>query len=129
VEVTFLSVDDILVIHERQITKYGGDPGLRDEGLLLSAIAQPEAAFSGDFLHPTLHDMAAAYLFHIVRNHPFVDGNKRTGSASALVFLAFNGYRFVADEDGFADMVLDVVAGKIDKSSIAEYLRQYTQPA
>jgi hypothetical protein len=76
-EIEFLRVDDVLGMHEDQIERYGGSPELRDPGLLSSAVETPRATFGGRLLHETLFDMAAAYLFHIVQNHPFVDGNKR----------------------------------------------------
>lgn len=82
----FLTLDEALDIHRDQIQRYGGSSGIRDLGLLQSALAQPQAAFAGQFLHADLIEMAAAYLFHITQNHPFVDGNKRTGTAAALVF-------------------------------------------
>jgi death-on-curing protein len=75
-------------------------------------------------MHEDIFEMAAAYLFHIVQNHPFVDGNKRTGAASAYIFLAMNNILFDADEDEFAFMVLDVADGRIGKSGIAQYLRE-----
>ncbi|MCK4659796.1 MAG: type II toxin-antitoxin system death-on-curing family toxin [Phycisphaerae bacterium] len=83
----FLRVDEILHVHQDQIERYGGHASIREVGLLLSAIAMPQASIGGEFLHHDLFEMAAAYLFHIVQNHPFVDGNKRTGAAVALVFL------------------------------------------
>jgi death-on-curing protein len=77
----FLTVDEVLQIHAYQIQEFGGSDEILDVGLLESAIAQPRQSFGGAYLHPGLEDMAAAYLFHIVQNHPFADGNKRTGYA------------------------------------------------
>jgi death-on-curing protein len=76
-------MDDLLETHAHQIANYGGSEGLRDSNLLASAIAQPEASFAGNFLHADLYEMAAAYLFHIVSDHPFIDGNKRVGLEAA----------------------------------------------
>ena len=90
-EPTFLNVDDVLDLHAAQLELYGGGAGLRDRGLLESAVAQPQTSIGGAFVHDGLFAMAAAYLFHIVSNHPFVDGNKRTGLLAALVFLDLNG--------------------------------------
>lgn len=87
----FLTLAEVLEIHQDQIGRYGGDPGLRDLGLLESAVSMPQATFGGEFLHPSIFEMAAAYAFHISENQPFVDGNKRTGLASALIFLEMNG--------------------------------------
>lgn len=86
----FLRLDEVLAMHADQIRRYGGRPGIRDLELLESALGAPEASYGGDYLHPTLHEMAAAYLFHIVRNHPFVDGNKRIAAALFLWFLDHN---------------------------------------
>ena len=80
-EPRFLSVADVLGFHEDQLANYGGAPGVRDMGLLESAVAMPMAGFGDQYLHADLFEMAAAYLYHIVCNHPFVDGNKRTGAA------------------------------------------------
>ena len=87
----FLTLDSVLDFHAEHLTRFGGSSGIRDQGLLESALAQPEATFAGAFLHEDLHAMAAAYLFHIVQNHPFVDGNKRTGYIAAMAFLEGNG--------------------------------------
>lgn len=83
----FLSLEDVLEIHADQIQRYGGKMGIRDQKLLLSAIAQPSSKFDGKYLHKSLHKKAAAYLFHICMNHPFIDGNKRVALVSMLVFL------------------------------------------
>jgi len=87
VEPLFLSLEEVLEIHRQQIDRYGGASGVRDLSLLESAIAQPQASFSNEFLHASIPAMAAAYLFHICRNHPFVDGNKRVAASAAITFL------------------------------------------
>ena len=122
----FLTLDEVLTIHADQIERYGGSLGLRDLGLLQSAIAQPQASFGGQLLHSSLFEMAAAYLFHLVENHPFVDGNKRVGTATALVFLEMNDLEVNIAEDDLAAFVLDVAQGLKDKSEIAKYFRQNT---
>ncbi|MBL9030139.1 MAG: type II toxin-antitoxin system death-on-curing family toxin [Phycisphaerae bacterium] len=119
----FLRVDDVLQIHQDQIERYGGSPDLRDPGLLTSAVDTPRAMFDGKYLHGDLFEMAAAYLFHIVQNHPFVDGNKRTGIAAALVFLDLNGIDMAIDDDTLADHVLAVAQGREDKTAVAAFLR------
>lgn len=86
-ELDFLRIEDVLGIHEDQIERYGGASGLRDAGLLSSAVETARATFDGELLHTDVFAVAAAYMFHIVQNHPFTDGNKRTGAAAALVFL------------------------------------------
>jgi death-on-curing protein len=83
----FLTTEEVLVIQADQIRRYGGSEGLRDENLLLSALAMPQSGFGGEYLHGDDFEMAAAYLFHIVMNHPFIDGNKRVGAVAARLFL------------------------------------------
>ena len=122
----FLTLAEVLEIHQDQIARYGGDPGLRDMGLLKSALGMPAATFGGEFLHINMFEMAAAYLYHLVKNHPFIDGNKRAGAVAAIVFLALNGYEFDAPEEDFADMVLAVAQGELDKAEVAVAIRNWT---
>jgi len=129
VEPTFLSLDDVLEIHSDQLGRYGGRDGVRDIDLLRSAVAQPRATFEGQRLHGDIFDMAAAYLFHIVQNHAFVDGNKRVGATASLVFLFVNGIRIQVDNDSFADMVLSVAQGMSKKPAIADFLRRHARKA
>jgi death-on-curing protein len=119
----FLGLDEVVAIHNDQITRYGGHPGIRDIGALKSAIAMPSAGIAGDYLHTDIYEMAAAYLFHIVRNHPFIDGNKRTGAVASVVFLMMNGVEVQADEDSFEKLVISTAEGKTSKAVIAEFLR------
>jgi death-on-curing protein len=119
----FLSVEDVLGLHADQVALYGGNHGVRDMGLLESAVAQPQATFGGEYLHKDLFEMAAAYLFHIVRNHPFLDGNKRTGAVAALVFLDVNGVEADAPKGSVYDLTMSVAMGQADKAQIAEYFR------
>jgi death-on-curing protein len=86
-EPVFLTLDEVLEIHTQQIELYGGSHGLRDPGALESAVAMPQSTFGGEYLHASIHMMAAAYLFHITQNHPFIDGNKRAGANAAITFL------------------------------------------
>ena len=123
---TFLSLADILEIHLDQIDRYGGDSGIRDLGLLQSGLAMPAAGVGEIYVHTDLYEMAAAYLFHMVQNHPFVDGNKRTGVVVALVFLALNGIEIDTDETTLAKMVLAVAEGAVDKAAIADFFRKYS---
>ena len=88
----------------------------------------PQASFGGNLLHADLFEMAAAYLFHLVGNHPFVDGNKRVGAASAIIFLAMNGVNIEADEDGLVDLTLTVACGEGAKAEIAEFFRTRMLP-
>ena len=121
----FLTLEDVLELQTGQIRAYGGSHGLRSSDLLQSAIAQPEATFGGQFLHTDIFLMAAAYLFHLVQNHPFVDGNKRIGLEVALVFLELNGQSIEADDEQLVELVLGVAEGQIDKAQIAEFFRNH----
>src|SRR3954453_13403355 len=125
--VRFLSLSRILKIQRESIEVYGGDPGVRDMGLLESAVAQPRAAFGGQYLHEDLPGMAAAYLFHLVMNHPFVDGNKRVGAMAAFVFLDMNGALFEPDQDEYRDLVLGVAAGELDKSDVTSFFKKHVR--
>lgn len=119
----FLTLDEVLALHADQIRRYGGRPGVRAFDLLQSAIAAPAATFGGAFLHDGLHEMAAAHLFHVVRDHPFVDGNKRSGLIAMLAFLGLNGLRLDADPDALADLVTGVADGHTSKAEIAVFVK------
>jgi len=123
--VKFLSLSEILEIHQDQVARYGGALGIRDIELLKSAIGMPMATYGGDFLHTDVYEMAAAYLYHLVKNHPFLDGNKRVGAVAALVFLLLNGYDFDAPEDDFAELVLAVARGELDKAQVTVFIRRW----
>ena len=120
----FLTISEVLEIHKDQIEKYGGDFGIRDMGLLQSAIAIPAAGTYDQYFHNDIFEMAAAYLFHIVQNHPFIDGNKRTGAVAALVFLILNDINLDLNEYEFEEMVMKVAQGRIDKAEITSYFRK-----
>lgn len=120
----FLDVEDVLLIHEEQLPRYGGSPGIRDRGLQESAVGMPRATAGGEFAHEDLFAMAGAYAFHIAQNQPFVDGSKRTGLLAALVLLDLNGVE-IADPDGrLYDAMIAIAERRIDKPAIAEVLRE-----
>jgi len=119
----FLDIDRVLQIHRSLIETYGGTLGVRDIALLHSALAMPQATFDGRLLHADLCEQAAAYLFHLVQNHAFIDGNKRVGAATAIIFLALNGVEIEADEDGLVDLTLSVARGEAGKPDIAAFFR------
>lgn len=120
----FLSVNEAVRIHSDQVQVFGGSDGIRDANLLASAVAQPSATFGGSFLHEDLFAMAAAYLFHLVMNHPFIDGNKRTGLAATVVFLDLNGILFEeSTTNQLADLTLAVAEGRMSKAELTEALR------
>lgn len=119
----FLTLADVIRIHVDQMERYGGRPGLRDTGLLQSALSMPQASFAEEWLHRDLFEMASAYGFHIAQNHPFVDGDKRTALACALVFLELNGVS-LADPDGrLYRAMIDIAAGDMDKLRLASVFR------
>jgi len=124
-EPVFLTLEEVLAIHENRIRKYGGTSGLRDLGLLQSALGSVEATFGGQFLNETLLEMAAAYLYSICRNHPFLDGNKRTALACALAFLRLNGIKVIADHDELYDLVIGVAEGRVSKAAMAVFFEQH----
>jgi len=123
----FLSVDDVLQLHEDVLAADGGAEGLRDRGLLDSAVHAPQASYGGAWLVGDLFDMAAAYMFHIASNHAFVDGNKRTALLAALVFLGLNGVEINRDDQRLDDGVLAIANGMLNRDGAAELLRTVAQ--
>lgn len=122
-EPLFLTLDEVVRIHVDMIERYGGSQGLRDPGLLESAVSMPRSSFGGRYLHEDLFHMAAAYLFHIVANHPFIDGNKRTGAAAAIVFLLLNDVELKSDEKGLEEITLSIAKGESHKEQVAKFFR------
>lgn len=123
----FLTLADVLQLHADQVALYGGDGGVRDFGLLESAIAQPRATFDGQRLHADVFEMAAAYMFHIVQNHPFIDANKRAGVVAALVFLFDNGVEVNAAPGELYNITMAVATGSAQKPRIAEFFRAHAR--
>lgn len=120
----FLSINDVLAIHENTIEHEGGLPGLRDAGLLESAVLMPQQQFDGRYLHPGLAEMAAAYLFHICRNHAFHDGNKRVAALAALIFLRVNGISPLPGPEELEAFTLGVASGVCGKAELTEWMLQ-----
>ena len=127
-KVVFLTLDEVIALHADQIERYGGRPGIRDLGLLQSALGTPSATFEGRFLHEDLHEMAAAHLFHIVRNHPFVDGNERVGLMVLLAFLGLNSRRLDANAQEVEDLVLGIASGRVSKAEATVFVQQHLRP-
>jgi death on curing protein len=128
-EFLYLDAEGVLAIHAEVLAAHGGAPGLRDQGLLESAVAAPQASFGGELLIQDPVEVAAAYLFYLCRNHPFVDGNKRTALAAALVFLKQNGLLKnpslpAQNVDAWEALVLDVAASRIDREETTARLRK-----
>ena len=123
----WLLKETVLALHERLLADFGGSAGLRDEGLLDSALARPENLFAYDT--PTVFDLAASYAFGLVKNHPFIDGNKRVGFAAALVFLEINGRRFYASEADATIQTLALAAGAVNEVAYATWLKANSKRA
>ena len=123
----FLTVETVLVIHRRMTAEFGGDDGIRDRGLLESATAMPRQQFGGRYLHAGLPEQAAAYLFHLCRNHAFVDGNKRTALATAEFFLLLNGARLDATNDELIELTVGVADGSIDKDVVTKFFTEHVE--
>jgi death-on-curing protein len=128
----FIQLQEIIDDHAQIIRQYGGLDGIRDMGLLASAIDMPKATMFGEYLHPTIFDKAAAYLFHIVCNHPFADSNKRTGTMAALTFLRQNRLHLEFTEQqvmALEEIIVSTADGKTTKEQIAGFFRScYTVP-
>lgn len=118
----YLSVEEVVTMHDAFLQKFGGLSGIRDINLLMSAVETPKGKMFGEDLHPTMHDKAAAYLYHIVCNHPFNDGNKRTGFGAALLFLKANSIPIKFDKKKYENLVVEVAKGKVTKEEIARFL-------
>jgi len=126
-EPAFLTLAEVLDIHKDQIERYGGAHGIRDIGLVESALAMPQAGFGGEYLHGSLFEMAAAYAYHIAENQPFLDGNKRTGLAAALVFLDMNGIVIDDPKGRLYDAMIKIGTRKLDKRGLAEVLAKLAE--
>jgi death-on-curing protein len=111
----------VLLAHEQSLAQFGGSIGIRDEGLLDSALGKPHNRFA--YGKPNLFELAASYAFGLVKDHPFIDGNKRAGFLVAVVFLESNGYRFYATEVDAALRTLALAAGELSEAAFAEWLK------
>ena len=122
------TLEKVLEIHDQLIDQYGGLKGILNLGLLQSALETPKATFGGKHLHRTIYDKTAAYLFHITKNHPFVDGNKRTASMTALLFFSLNFKEsFDFDDSEYQDLILKVAQGSASKKNIAKFFRDISR--
>jgi death-on-curing protein len=119
----YLSLEQIIELHDALIGRFGGLIGIRERGLLESAVAAPMMAVFGEELYKSNYNKAAAYLFYIAKNHAFLDGNKRTAVAATLTFLRANGKSTKYDVDEFLEFVVSVAEGKVDLDTISNYLK------
>lgn len=127
VEFRFLTFDDVLELHDMQLESYGGATGIRAPDLLESAVMMPQASFGGQYVHNGLYEMAAAYAFHIAENQPFVDGNKRTALASALVFLDWHQIE-IEDSEALYTAMIELAQKKLDKAGLAKLFKKLATP-
>ena len=125
--IRFLDKATLLLFHSDQLERYGGASGIRDEALLESALAQPQASFDGAYVHEGIFPMAAAYGYHLCQNHPFYDGNKRTALIAMYMFLYVNGYQIVSDKKSLYAIMMDLARGKVSKEELREYLIEHSQ--
>ena len=124
-DIAFLTLEDVLALHDELIQRYGGAPGLRDAGLLEAALAMPQAGFGGQYFHEFPHEMGAAYLFHLVRNHAFIDGNKRVALACAILFFKINRVPYSITEEEAVELTLAAASGRMDKGAVTAFFRQH----
>jgi death on curing protein len=120
--ILFLPAEIVLAIHEDQIRLYGGSYGVRNPALLDAALHMPQSQFDGQFLHTTLHSMAAAYGFHLCQNHPFIDGNKRVAGMAMLTFLQLNGLTPTVPEMEYYTVMMVVASGRMNKDELTHWL-------
>lgn len=120
----FVNLITAVEIHRESLVRFGGLDGVRSQELLESALAQPQMTFGGTFLHDDVFEMAAAYLFHLVKNLPFLDGNKRTGLGVALAFLDQNGVSIEQPSSRLYDITMAVAEGTLDKAGLTAILRE-----
>lgn len=127
-EINFLTIEDVLLLHKKVMERFGNKTyALRDRGLLESAVFQPQALAFGEYLHKDIYEMAAAYCYHIIKNHPFIDGNKRTGILTALTFLEKNGISISATSDEIYMFALDVASSKITKDAASKFFMAHSE--
>lgn len=127
-EIRFLTVEDVLGLHEDSIRLYGGGTGVRDHGLLESAVLSIQQTFGGEFLYPTLFAMAAAIWHGVVANHPFVDGNKRTGLRAGHTLLLINGWNLTLSSDEVEELTLQIAKGELTRDQLAEVIESHIEP-
>jgi len=123
-EPVFLSIENVISIHARMIKEFGGMPGVANQGLLESAVSMPTADFAGKFFHKSPPAMAAAHLFHICKNHPFFDGNKRVAVVASEVFLNINGMRLDVNNEKLKQFCLGVAVGEISKHEVVAFFKK-----
>ena len=127
--IRFLTLDDVLGLHRRQLARYGGRDGILDQNVVESALAQPQATMFGNYLHEDVAAMAAAYLFHFAAAQGFIDGNKRTGAVCATTFLGMNGYEIDCTDDELYEVTMEVANHRLEKAPLGDWIRDRLVPA
>lgn len=122
----YLTLEQIIQIHDAAL-EFGGSPGIRDRHALESVVEMPRMAMYGNDLYPHIYDKAATYLYHIVQNHPFVDGNKRTGAASAQLFLRINDVIDNIPDEVYEEFVVDLAQGLMSKEDVSNFFQHYIE--
>lgn len=128
-EIIYLSLDELLIIHTDQIERYGGSHGIRDIGLIESALYRPQSSFGGDDLYSNIFDKGAVFVHSLLLNHGFVDGNKRTAIASFLVFLMLNSFRLEVEQDALITFALSIENKQIVPKDISSWLQRHSSPS
>jgi death-on-curing protein len=124
-----LTVEVVREIHVEALERFGGLDGVRDENLLAAAVLAPQSIFGGQSPYGDIVEIAAAYLFYLCQNHPFLDGNKRTAMMAAIVFLRLNGFEPAPDSDDWENLLFDVAASKLDRDATTRRLRKLLKPS
>lgn len=124
----YLSPHQVLFLHARLIEETGGSHGVRDMGLMLSALGRPQATFEDEDLHPTIYEKAAVLADSLINNHPFVDGNKRTGIGAAVLFLSINGYLFTASNEELLNITMRIVQKQTSHNEVAAWFETHSKP-
>ncbi len=124
-EIAFLTLEDVLALHDELIQRYGGTPGLRDAGLFEAVLAMPQAGFGGQYFHEFPHEMGAACMFNLVRNHAFIDGNKRVALACAILFFKINRVSYSITEKEAVVLTLAAASGQMDKGAVTAFFQKH----
>lgn len=127
-EIRFLTLKEVIKFHDYQLFLFGGLDGIRDHNLLESALYNPQSSFDGNFLYKNIFEMAAAYAHGIIKNHPFFDGNKRTGTASAVTFLRYNRYKLTLTESELYSLAINIATSKTTPKKVATIFKKMSQP-
>jgi death-on-curing protein len=124
--IIFLTIEQVIEIHDYYIAEFGGLSGVKHQGLLESAVEMPRMSAFGEFLHKDIYEMGAAYLFHLIQNHPFHDGNKRTAGMATIQFLESNRLELTFLDKDYIELVSNVAKGNLDKKQIADFFREFS---